>query len=48
MTLLGEGERMHGTVLDSNSTQVTELKREIEGHGHKLYMDNFFSSKIFQ
>ena len=23
---------------------VTELTRKIEGHGHKLYMDNFFSS----
>jgi len=39
---------MHGTVLDSNSSQVTELKRKIEGHGHTLYMDNFFSFKKFQ
>ena len=23
---------------------VTELMRKIKGHGHKLYMDNFFSS----
>jgi len=23
---------------------VTELTRKIEGRGHKLYMDNFFSS----
>jgi len=26
---------------------VTELTRKIEGHGHKLYMDNFFSSPEF-
>jgi len=48
MSLLGEGETMHGTVLESNSSQVTKLKRKTEGHGHKLYMDNFFSSKKFQ
>ena len=39
---------MHGIILDSNSSQVTELQRKIEGYGHKLYMDNFFSSKKFQ
>jgi len=27
---------------------VTELMRKIEGHGHKLYVDNFFSfPKLF-
>jgi hypothetical protein len=23
---------------------VTELTQKLEGHGHRLYMDNFFSS----
>jgi len=48
MNLLGEGETMHGTILDSNSSQVTELESKIEGHGHKVYIDNFFSSTKFQ
>jgi hypothetical protein len=26
---------------------VTELKRKREGHGHRLYMHNFFSSAEF-
>jgi hypothetical protein len=47
MSLLGEGQTMNGTVLDSNSSQVTKLKKKTEGHSHKLYMDNFFSSKKF-
>ena len=31
----------HVTATDAT---MTELTRKIEGHGHKLYMDNFFSS----
>ena len=48
MSLPGEEQTMRGTELDSNSSQVTEMKRKIEGLGHKLYEDNFFSSKKFQ
>ena len=36
-------QRMAQHVTATHQT-VTELKRKIEGHGHKLYMDNFFSS----
>jgi hypothetical protein len=34
---------MHSTALDSNSHHSDKLKKKI-GHGHKLYMNNFFSS----
>ena len=27
---------------DMTSTHVRHLTRKVEGHGHKLYMDNFF------
>jgi len=37
---------MHSTAqhLTTTHTTVTKLTKKIEGHGHKLYMDNFFSS----
>jgi hypothetical protein len=35
--------RMVQHLTETHAT-VTELTRIIEGHGHKLYMDNFFSS----
>jgi hypothetical protein len=30
--------------LTTTHTTATELSRKVEGWGHKLYMDNFFSS----
>ena len=42
--ILREGQTVHGMARDSNPRDKTELTRKIEGRGHKLYMDNFFSS----
>jgi hypothetical protein len=42
-SLLGEGQAKCNTVTATCAT-VRSLTRTGEGAGHKLYMDNFFSS----
>ena len=41
---LGKDRQRTAQHVTATHATVTELTRKIEGHGHKLYMDNFFSS----
>ena len=41
---LGKDRQRTAQHVTATRATVTELTRKIEGHGHKLYMDNFFSS----
>ena len=41
---LGKDRERAAQHLTATHTTVTNLTREVEGFGHKLYMDNFFSS----
>ena len=41
---LGKDRQCTAKHVTATHATVTELTRKIEGHGHKLYMDNFFSS----
>ena len=41
---LGKDRQHTAQHVKANHMAVTELTRKIEGHGHELYMDNFFSS----
>jgi len=41
---LGKDRQRTAQHLTATHVTVTELMRKVEGHGHKLYMDNFFSS----
>jgi hypothetical protein len=42
------GKDLHSATDDITATQATvrHLNRRVEGVGHKLFMDNFFSSPI--
>ena len=45
---LGKDRQRTAQHVTATHVTVTELTRKIEGRGHKLYMDNFFSSpKLF-
>jgi len=41
---LGKDRQHMAQHLVATHVTVTELTRKIEGHGHRLYMDSFFSS----
>ena len=41
---LGKDRQCTAQRVTATHARVTELTRKIEGHGHKLYVDNFFSS----
>ena len=41
---LGKDRQRTAQHVTATHVTVTELTRKIEGRGHKLYMDNFFSS----
>ena len=41
---LGKERQRTAQHVTATHATVTELTRKIEGRGHKLYMDNFFSS----
>jgi len=41
---LGQDRQRAAQHLTATHTKVTNLTRGVEGFGHKLYMDNFFSS----
>ena len=41
---LGKDRQRIAQHLTATHATVTELMRKIEGHGYKLYLDNFFSS----
>ena len=41
---LGKDRQWMAQHVTATHATVTDLTRKIEGHGHKLYMDNFFSS----
>jgi len=43
---LGKDRRRTAQHVTATHATVTELTRKIEGCGHKLYMDNFFSSPV--
>ena len=40
----GKDKQRAAQHLTATHATVTNLTREVEGFGHKLYMDNFFSS----
>jgi hypothetical protein len=40
---LGKDTQSTAQHLTATHATVAELTRKIEGYGHKLYMDNFFS-----
>lgn len=44
MKSLLKGQTPHDTTLDSNSRQSNRTVKEEKGTGHKLHMDNVFSS----
>ena len=41
---LGKDRQRGAQHLTATHATVTNLTRDVEGFGHKLYMDNFFSS----
>jgi len=41
---MGKDRQRTAQHVTATHATVTELTRKIEGRGHKLYMDNFFSS----
>jgi len=41
---LGKGRQRMAQHVTATHVTVTEMTRKIEAHGHKLYMNNFFSS----
>jgi len=41
---LGKDRQRTAQHVTATHATVTELTRKIEGRGHKLYMDSFFSS----
>jgi hypothetical protein len=43
-SLLKEGQTPHGITHEATHVTVTELSRKTEGPGHKLHIDNVFSS----
>jgi hypothetical protein len=45
---LGKARQCMAKYLTATQDNVPNLTRKMEGHGHKLYMDNFFSSMKFQ
>ena len=41
---LGRDRQHTAQHLTATHATVSELTKKIQGHGHKLYMDNYFSS----